>query len=113
MKSLLTFLLASLVLIGTARIATDVYSSISGIRIDEEFGRALRNGCNVFEGKWVLEEDGSRPLYTEDSCPYLTQPVTCRRNGRPDSLYQRWWWQPHQCKLPRSVHFNAILTREA
>lgn len=119
MKSLLTFLLASILLIGTARITTDMFSStsawirrlfspIAANQFDGEFDNAFKNGCNLFEGKWVLDEDDNRPLYSEDGCPYLTQPVTCQRNGRPDSLYQRWKWQPHHCKLPRSVFVVSI-----
>ncbi|XP_020251374.1 protein trichome birefringence-like 31 isoform X2 [Asparagus officinalis] len=121
MSSLLTFLLASLVLIGAVRIVTDVsgstgawiheihhwlFSPVFYNHFDEDFANAFRNGCNLFDGKWALEEDGSRPLYTEDSCPYLTQPVTCQRNGRPDSTYQRWKWEPRECKLPR---FDALM----
>ncbi|KAM0944532.1 putative PMR5 domain, PC-Esterase [Dioscorea sansibarensis] len=72
---------------------------------------ALRNGsCDVFEGAWVLDEYNSRPLYTEESCPYLTTQVTCLSNGRPDSLYQKWRWKPHACQLPR---FDAVKLLES
>ena len=58
--------------------------------------------CNVFDGKWVWD-NSSRPLYSEESCPYLVKQVTCQRNGRPDNLYQFWKWQPNECNLPRYV----------
>ncbi|KAL4204625.1 hypothetical protein AMTRI_Chr01g110830 [Amborella trichopoda] len=58
------------------------------------------NGCDVFSGRWELDP-GSHPLFREESCPYLTQPVTCQKNGRPDSLYQNWKWRPRDCELPR------------
>ncbi|KAG9446124.1 hypothetical protein H6P81_012252 [Aristolochia fimbriata] len=73
-------------------------------------GRLIKN-CNVFEGEWVQGDDeggGRRPLYEEKECPYLTKQVTCQRNGRSDSLYQKWRWEPHQCKLPRLDALNLL-----
>lgn len=62
----------------------------------------IEEGCNVFEGKWVWD-NVSLPYYTEQTCPYLVKQTTCLKNGRPDSFYQNWRWNPNQCNLPRYV----------
>ncbi|EPS71156.1 hypothetical protein M569_03603, partial [Genlisea aurea] len=56
-------------------------------------------GCNFFDGKWVWNNT-TRPLYLEETCPFLVKQTTCLRNGRPDSFYQHWQWKPDDCHLP-------------
>ncbi|URD81292.1 hypothetical protein MUK42_05142 [Musa troglodytarum] len=56
--------------------------------------------CNLFDGRWVYD-DVSYPIYEEQECAFLTEQVTCMRNGRRDGRYQRWRWLPRECNLPR------------
>lgn len=59
------------------------------------------DGCDVFNGGWVWDE--SYPLYQPRDCSLLDDGFRCSENGRPDSFYTKWRWQPKHCNLPRSV----------
>ncbi|KAE8124734.1 hypothetical protein FH972_019591 [Carpinus fangiana] len=115
-QTLFPVALASLLVLGTARLVLDHLKSnhsrdfrlYSRPRSHEKHRLPVvispedrvAEGCNVFEGKWVWD-NVSYPLYTEESCPFLVKQVTCQRNGRPDSFYKNWRWQPNECNLPR------------
>ncbi|XP_062231178.1 xylan O-acetyltransferase 5-like isoform X2 [Phragmites australis] len=64
--------------------------------------------CDLYRGRWVYDE-ARAPLYKESGCEFLTEQVTCMRNGRRDDDYQKWRWQPDGCDLPR---FEAKLLLE-
>lgn len=66
---------------------------------------SLGSTCDFSDGKWVY--DLSYPLY-DSSCPYLSTPVTCQKNGRPDSDYEKWRWKPHGCSIPRYETFFLV-----
>ncbi|GKV16292.1 hypothetical protein SLEP1_g26955 [Rubroshorea leprosula] len=56
-------------------------------------------GCDLYHGNWFY--DPLRPVYTNNSCPVLTQMQNCQGNGRPDKDYENWRWKPFHCDLPR------------
>ncbi|KAM1965852.1 hypothetical protein ACFX15_046136 [Malus domestica] len=39
--------------------------------------------CNIFDGKWVYDPKGS-PMHEGAQCPFLSDQVSCQRNGRMD-----------------------------
>ncbi|XP_074580407.1 xylan O-acetyltransferase 4-like [Curcuma longa] len=55
--------------------------------------------CDLSDGDWVFDQD--YPPYQEGDCEFLSKQVSCLQNGRPDTLYQKWRWQPKNCSLPR------------
>ncbi|GAA0155801.1 hypothetical protein LIER_13445 [Lithospermum erythrorhizon] len=55
--------------------------------------------CDLYHGKWFYDSSG--PVYTNNSCPIITQMQNCQGNGRPDKEYENWRWKPNQCDLPR------------
>ncbi|XP_072992025.1 protein YLS7-like [Typha latifolia] len=61
-----------------------------------------QRSCNLYHGKWVYDPSGL--LYTNNTCPIITQTQNCQGNGRPDKEYERWRWKPEECGLP---YFDA------
>ncbi|CAM8892394.1 unnamed protein product [Rhodiola kirilowii] len=59
-------------------------------------------GCNMMDGIWVYN-DGKKasPMYHGRQCPFLSDQVSCQRNGRSDSEYEKWSWEAKGCQIPR------------
>ncbi|KAG6661610.1 hypothetical protein I3843_03G180500 [Carya illinoinensis] len=75
-----------------------------------EHGRKIMKkdiSCNIFDGKWVYDPKSS-PLYHGSQCPFLSDQVSCQRNGRPDSEYEKWRWEAKGCQIPRFNGTNML-----
>ncbi|CAM8893896.1 unnamed protein product [Rhodiola kirilowii] len=59
-------------------------------------------GCNMMDGIWAYN-DGKKasPMYHGRQCPFLSDQVSCQRNGRSDSEYEKWSWEAKGCQIPR------------
>ncbi|KAJ7977424.1 Trichome birefringence-like family [Quillaja saponaria] len=74
-------------------------SSSFGGNVLPEYLDESGDGCDIFDGNWVWDE--SYPLYQSQNCSFLDTGFRCSENGRPDSFYTKWRWQPRDCNLPR------------
>ncbi|KAH9678241.1 protein YLS7 [Citrus sinensis] len=59
----------------------------------------VASGCDLYHGSWFYDSSG--PVYTNNTCPVITQMQNCQGNGRPDKEYENWRWRPAECDLPR------------
>lgn len=61
--------------------------------------------CDYTKGKWVRNE---RVSYYTEECPFLDPGFQCVHNGRNDTGYMYWRWQPHGCDLPMYVQYYSF-----
>ena len=57
-------------------------------------------GCDYSDGAWV-RDDADAPAVYEEDCPFLDPGFQCVRNGRSNSSFRHWRWQPRGCNLPK------------
>ncbi|CAA7052155.1 unnamed protein product [Microthlaspi erraticum] len=87
-------------------IFTAVFLSRNGLPKENPQRNGVSDGgesgrdCNLFDGKWVFDNE-TNPLYKEEECKYMSDQLACEKFGRKDSSYRFWRWQPHTCDLPR------------
>ncbi|CAA0809538.1 Protein trichome birefringence-like 18 [Striga hermonthica] len=77
---------------------TEVVES-SDSTTEQSQAKFVDSDCDLSHGKWIHDPKG--PLYTNNSCPVITQMQNCQGNGRPDKDYENWRWKPSQCEIPR------------
>ncbi|KAI9076698.1 hypothetical protein K1719_041338 [Acacia pycnantha] len=83
----------------TSQYSSDSSSTAVPASVDAAFNASQDSGCDLYHGTWIHDPLG--PLYTNNTCPVLTQMQNCQGNGRPDQDYENWRWKPFQCNLPR------------
>lgn len=78
---------------------SEAESAISNVSNNGTKSISDYSACDLYDGSWFYDPMG--PVYTNNTCPVLTQMQNCQGNGRPDQEYENWRWKPSQCDLPR------------
>lgn len=64
--------------------------------------RGNEDVCDYSYGSWVRgRRDVEETSYYGEQCRFLDPGFRCLNNGRKDSDFRQWRWQPHGCDLPR------------
>ncbi|GMH11088.1 hypothetical protein Nepgr_012929 [Nepenthes gracilis] len=79
------------------------------VEIEMPANRPTMKTCNIFEGRWAYNP-AEKPLYNSSVCPFIEEKMSCRKNGRPDSDYEKWVWQNPDCEI-RKFNGTDMLER--
>lgn len=55
--------------------------------------------CDLLIGDWIPNPAG--PVYTNETCKWIEGHQNCLTNGRRDTGYLYWRWNPVDCELPQ------------
>ncbi|KMZ66496.1 Trichome birefringence [Zostera marina] len=57
--------------------------------------------CDIFQGRWVVDDGRSRPSYPPGKCSFIDFNFDCFKSGRVDLNYTMLRWKPNGCRLRR------------
>ncbi|XP_077252052.1 protein trichome birefringence-like 28 [Tasmannia lanceolata] len=92
--SLVAFFIPIICIYHNAKIAPVTYG------MNDKWSSLEGGKYNIFDGRWVYDPK-FYPLYNAQKCPFLSEQVSCQKNGRPDSDYESWRWEAKDCEIPR------------
>ncbi|GLT25104.1 hypothetical protein SLA2020_002560 [Shorea laevis] len=75
---------------------------------DTDRGQVSKNeDCNYAKGRWVA--DNRRPFYSGFGCKqWLSAMWACRLTQRTDFSFERYRWQPKECKMQEFERFTFL-----
>ncbi|KAH7424152.1 hypothetical protein KP509_12G092800 [Ceratopteris richardii] len=74
------------------------FDNIPSIFLQNELRKHPLSDCDIYTGTWV--PDNATAVYNSSSCPFVEAGFSCQDNGRRDSDYLKWKWQPKGCSIP-------------
>lgn len=75
-----------------------VSESPAATKMPDYLPNATKERCDIFAGRWIPNPSGVP--YTNKTCHFIEDPQNCLKNGRPDTGYLYWRWEPYGCSIP-------------
>ncbi|XP_057979018.1 protein trichome birefringence-like 16 isoform X2 [Malania oleifera] len=89
--------------------AAQINSTAAYSSMENSSENPTKKVCNYAKGRWVA--DSRRPLYSGFGCKQWLSPMwACRLTQRADFSYEKYRWQPENCKM-REFDGSAFLKR--